>query len=104
MVEVVVKDVLWNVTRNGYWKPIITFDPIILLGTEVEKVTGFNGKYIVDNIIGQGAVIKVAKTGYMDIIPQVQEVVEPAPNGKPKLPDSPYEWTKTKVDLIGATI
>ena len=95
---VTVKEVEWNVSKDGYLKPILILEPIKLSGVMIKRVTAFNAKYIVDNSIGAGAKIKLVRSG--DVIPHILEVVK-----KSKTPDMPedansYEWNETNVDII----
>ena len=95
---VTVKEVQWNVSKDGYLKPILILDPIKLSGVMIKRVTAFNAKYIVDNSIGAGAKIKLVRSG--DVIPHILEVVK-----KSKTPDMPedensYEWNESNVDII----
>ena len=95
---VTVKQVEWNVSKDGYLKPILILEPIKLSGVMIKRVTAFNAKYIVDNSIGAGTKIKLVRSG--DVIPHILEVVK-----KSKIPDMPedensYEWNETNVDII----
>ena len=95
---VTVKEVQWNVSKDGYLKPILILEPIKLSGVMIKRVTAFNAKYIVDNSIGAGTKIKLVRSG--DVIPHILEVVK-----KSKTPDMPedansYEWNESNVDII----
>ena len=95
---VTVKEVQWNVSKDGYLKPILILEPIKLSGVMIKRVTAFNAKYIVDNSIGAGSKIKLVRSG--DVIPHILEVVK-----KSKIPDMPedansYEWNESNVDII----
>lgn len=95
-VEVI--DVMWNVTMHGYLKPILKLKPVTLVGVEITNVTAFNGKYVVDNKLGPGSVIKLVRSG--DVIPHILEVIKPSKDGEPKMPTIPYKWNDTGIDLI----
>lgn len=95
-VETTVKKVEWNPSKDGYLKPTVWIEPVDMDGTTTEKATGKNAKFIVDNKIGIGAVIKITKGG--DIIPDIVEVVKPAK--EVQMPTFPYKWNSTEVDLI----
>jgi len=98
IVETDVLDVKWNITMHGYLKPIIIIKPVNLLGVCIKKATAFNAKFIIDNKLGPGAIIKILRSG--DVIPHILEVLKPASSGKPKLPDIPFKWNKTGIDII----
>lgn len=92
----IVKEVLWNPSKDGYLKPRIEIKPVDLIGTTVTYATAFNAKYIVDNKIGPGTKIKIVRSG--DVIPYILEVIEGAK--EPQMPKFPYKWNNTNVDLI----
>jgi DNA ligase (NAD+) len=98
--EVVVSHVEWNVSKDGYIKPIIHFiDPVVLAGAKISKATGINGAFIEKNVIGPGSRVVIIRSG--DVIPKVQRVLSAAANGKPSLPtDIAYKWTDTHVDIV----
>jgi len=93
-----VEDVEWEISRYGYIKPTIRITPIKLVGVTITYATAHNAKFIYDNKIGVGSKIKILRSG--DVIPKIQEVLQPATNGKPKMPDIAYEWNETGVDII----
>jgi DNA ligase (NAD+) len=90
-----VVDVKWNISKDGYLKPIIDIEPVDVNGVTIKHATGFNAKYIVDNNIGIGSIIKIIRSG--DVIPYVLEVVK---GTIPKLPDVKYKWTTSGVDIL----
>ena len=96
MAEAKVVDVLWEVSQDGYLKPRIRIEPVNIAGVNIEYTTGFNGKFIEENGIGVGAVVRVIRSG--DVIPYIREVIAPA--AKAKMPDVPYVWTTTRVDIM----
>jgi NAD-dependent DNA ligase/DNA polymerase/3'-5' exonuclease PolX len=96
MAEAKVVDVLWNPSKNGYLKPRVQIEPIRLGGVTIEYATGFNGSFIETNKIGVGAVIQIIRSG--DVIPHIKSVTTPAETAK--MPDAPYHWTDTHVDII----
>jgi DNA ligase (NAD+) len=96
--ETTVIDVLWEISKDGYIKPKIKIDTVELLGSEITYATAFNAKYIFDNNIGPGSVIKIIKSG--DVIPYIHEISSPSETGKPKMPTMKYEWNETGVDII----
>lgn len=85
----------WNVSKHGYLKPTIVFEPFPLCGVTVQHATGFNAKFIVDNKIGPGAKVLVVRSG--DVIPYAQEVIE---GTFADIPTEKCEWNETRVDLV----
>ena len=95
MAEAKVVDVLWEVSQDGYFKPRIRIEPVNIAGVNIEYTTGFNGKFIEENGIGVGAIVRIIRSG--DVIPYIREVIAPA---KAKMPEVPYVWTVTRVDIM----
>jgi len=96
LVEARVVDVLWKASKNGYLKPRVQIKPVKVGGVNIEFATGFNGNFIEENKIGIGSVIQIVRSG--DVIPHIKSVTTPAET--PKMPDEPYTWTSTHVDII----
>jgi len=96
MAEVKVVDVIWNASKDGYLKPRVQIEPVKLAGVTIEYATGFNAGFIETNKIGVGAVIQLIRSG--DVIPHIKNVIVPAENAK--MPNVPYKWNDTRVDII----
>jgi len=96
IVEAKVVDVIWNISKWGQLKPRVEISPVQLGGVKITYTTGFNGRYIYDNSIGEGAIIKITRSG--DVIPYIVEVVKKAK--EPSMPDIPWRWNETNVDII----
>jgi NAD-dependent DNA ligase len=94
--EAKVVDVIWTASKDGYLKPRVQIEPVVLGGAKIEYATGFNAKFIVDNKIGVGAVISLVRSG--DVIPHILSVVRPAP--EPMMPTMEYKWNATHVDIV----
>lgn len=90
--------VIWEPSKYAILKPRIEIKPVNLVGTTITFATAFNAQFVKDNIIGPGAVIEIVRSG--DVIPYIQKVVKPAKNNKPDMPDVPYKWNETEVDII----
>ena len=93
--EVKVIDVEWNISKDGYIKPKLVLVPTQLSGVVISNATAFNARYIIDNKIGPGSIVKIIRSG--DVIPHVLEVIKTA---KVKMPSVEHEWNETNVDLI----
>jgi len=94
--EAKVVDVIWTPSKDGYLKPRVQIEPINLGGVKIEYATGFNGSFIHNNRVGVGSVIQLIRSG--DVIPHIQKVVEPAQEAK--MPNIPYKWNDTHVDIM----
>jgi NAD-dependent DNA ligase len=96
--EVIVEDVEWNTSKHRYLKPLVKFNEITLAGVKIKQATGFNAAYIEKNKIGPGSHIIIIRSG--DVIPHILNVLTPASNGKPKMPNVAYLWNDTRVDIM----
>jgi NAD-dependent DNA ligase len=96
--EVVVKEVTWNASKDGYLKPLIHFDPVVLAGASIQKATGFNAQYIETHTIGPGSRIVIIRSG--DVIPHIVRTLTKSSSEKPSFPDVEYEWNDTHVDIM----
>ena len=96
--KVEVLSVEWAVSKDGYIKPTLKLKPTRLGGVTISSVTAINAKYVVENVLGPGAIIELIRSG--DVIPKIQTVLKQATTGNPQLPDIDYEWTPTNVDII----
>jgi DNA ligase (NAD+) len=100
--EATVVDVIWDISKHGLLKPTVQIQPVNLVGVEITFATAFNAKFVEDNKLGPGAVIKLVRSG--DVIPHILEVIKPSASGKPKMPDTSYEWNKTHIDIIAKDV
>lgn len=98
MAEVKVVSVNWNISMDARLVPTVTIEPVKLVGVTITNATAHNAKFIVDNTLGAGAVIKIIRS--KDVIPYIQEVISPALNNKPSLPKEKYIWSKSGVDIF----
>lgn len=99
--EVIVKEVKWNVSKNGLLKPVVHFDTVYIGGAHISKASGHNGQMITKNNIGPGSRIIVIRSG--DVIPYILEVLTPSASGNPSLPDQidfPWKWNENNVELV----
>jgi len=94
MGETKVHSVKWNLSKHGVYKPTVILSPIQLGGTTIKACGGDNARYIVNNGIGPGAVVKIIRAG--DVIPRIYSVITAT---EPQLPDGNCIWNDNKVDL-----
>jgi DNA ligase (NAD+) len=93
--ETTVKEVEWNVSKWGQLKPVVIVDPLELGGVTISRATAHNAKFIVDNNIGEGAIIKITRS--KEVIPYIVEVVKGATPSMPS--DIHFVWDETKVNI-----
>ena len=96
-IEAKVLDVLWTASKDGLLKPRVQFEPVTIGGVTITYATGFNAKFIKDNNIGLGALVRLIRSG--DVIPYIKEVITPAE--QPIMPniEDEYIWTESNVDI-----
>jgi len=93
--EVIVTNVEWNASKDGYLVPVVQFEPISISGVVIKRASGFNGDFIKSNKIGPGARIVIVRSG--DVIPFILRVVTPA--NEPQMPTESYNWTESGKDI-----
>jgi DNA ligase (NAD+) len=96
MVETEVVDVIWSPSKDGYLKPRIRVNPVVIGGSRIEYATGFNAQFIESNRVGIGAIVQLVRSG--DVIPYIQAVTVPAEITK--MPEIEYKWTDSHVDIF----
>lgn len=96
--EAKVLDIEWDVSMDGYLKPVVLIESVKFDDVVVKRVTAHNAKYVKDNVLGPGSTIELIRSG--DVIPYINKVLTPSASSKPKLPTGSYQWNKNKVDII----
>jgi DNA ligase (NAD+) len=96
--KTIIESIEWNISKDGYLKPTLLLKSISIGGVEIKRTTGNNARFIVDNILGPGAIIEIIRSG--DVIPKVQKVIKIATSGKPELPKGKWHWNETHVDIL----
>ena len=84
----------WNVSKWGLLKPRVQIQPVHIGGVVIQYATGFYGKFIKDNGIGPGAIVKITRSG--DVIPFIVEVTR---RTEPSMPITPYKWNESGIDI-----
>jgi DNA ligase (NAD+) len=99
VLEAKVLDVLWSASKDGLLKPRVQFEPVQIGGVTITYATGINARFIVDNNIGLGALVRLTRSG--NVIPKITEVIVPAQKPiMPNVDEYDYIWNETNVDLI----
>lgn len=90
-----IEEVIWEVSKHGVIKPRVKFHPVILDGDVINYATAFNAKFIDENNLGKGSIIKIVKSG--DVIPYILSVEK---STTADFPDMEYHWNDTHVDIV----
>ena len=69
-----IKHIEWTMSKHGAYIPVVVIEPIELEGTTVQRITGYNAKWVRDMKIESGKYVAVRKSNM--IIPQIMEVIE----------------------------
>jgi NAD-dependent DNA ligase len=72
-VETTVKKIVWNLSKLGVYKPTIIVNQVVIDGKKIDKTSGHNIDYIVNNKIYRDAKVGITIAG--DVIPSIQYVV-----------------------------
>jgi len=93
-----VTEITWDVSREGYLRPVVHFGPVVLNDVTITKASGHNAKMIQDDGLGAGAVIDITRSG--GVIPKIINVIEKV---SPGFPDCEFGWNETKVHIYPLT-
>ena len=96
--EVVVSHVEWNISKDGFLKPTVHFNAVHIGGVQIQKASGHNASYIYSNNIGPGSKIVIIRSG--DVIPKIIRILTPSATGKADMPEIPFIWNETGVDIM----
>ena len=91
-----VLEVIWATSKDRMLKPRVRYEPITIGGATMQFATGFNARFISDNKLGSGALIRVVRSG--DVIPIIQGVIRQS--ALAQMPDVPYVWGDSGVDVF----
>lgn len=107
VVKTTVKNVNCRVSKNGYLRPTVEIEPVFLNGAQIENPTGNNAKFIFDNNIASGSVIKIKRSG--EVIPKIVGVTSYNQSRVEDLADrlsicpacgSPTKWNNSLTDIV----
>ena len=97
-VETFVTGVEWNASKDGYLKPKVAINPVVIGGSTISFATGFNAAYIRDNKIGVGSRVEIIKSG--DVIPYIKNVLTHAKVTLMPQDKNSYVWNESGVDIV----
>jgi NAD-dependent DNA ligase len=92
-----VVNVLWAVSHQGYIIPRLEIEPVRVGGAVITFVTAHNAKVVSEGRLGPGARIRIRRSG--DVIPTIDEILEPSPSGAQMPPAGTYTWDATKTHI-----
>ncbi|MBS3964627.1 MAG: DNA ligase [Methylomonas sp.] len=80
--EVSILRVTPQTSRSGRVTPVAELEPVRLSGALLSRATAHHYRMVIDNGIGPGAVIRLARSG--EVIPKIEAVIRPA---QPQVPE-----------------
>lgn len=82
----------WNLSKTKCLIPTILVEPVELSGATVSRAAGCNAKMVRDKYWGSYAKVKITRAN--EVIPYIEETIEPA------TPDFPYECPVCGAELV----
>jgi NAD-dependent DNA ligase len=86
----------WNISKQGYLKPILHINPVKLDGVTVSNVTGNNARFVKDMGLGIGAKVVVKRSGM--VIPIIADVIQGVEFTMPNVPN--IDWNENGIELV----
>lgn len=99
--ETRVRGIEWNVSKQGYMKPIVKLDPIKLDGVTVSNVTANNASFVKQLVIGIDSIVKVKRSGM--VIPLIIDVIKKTNCDLPTNCSSCNHnlvWNESEIELV----
>ena len=90
-------DIEWNISKQGYIKPVAILKPIELEGVTVSRVTLNNAKFAKDNSLGVGSQVSIKRSGM--VIPKIVKVLKSTGFKMPEIKGSVIFWNDNGVEL-----
>lgn len=98
MFETIVTGIEWNASKDGLLKPVVIYNPVIISGNTHTRATANNARFILDNMIGIGTVIKIVRSN--EVLPKIASIIKPATKNKMVMPEEEYEWNDNHVEFV----
>jgi NAD-dependent DNA ligase len=96
--ETTIIEIVKEVSKQGYLKPVGLVNPINLDGVTVSRVTLNNYKFVKDNELGVGSIVKILRSGM--VIPKIVSIIKATGFEMPTFGDSNIFWNETGVELV----
>ncbi len=96
--EAIVTNLTYDISKQGYLKPVIHIPPTKLDGATVKRITGNNARFIKNMGIGVGSKILVKRSGM--VIPLVVAVLEKVDFTEPVIDGVEIGWNSTGAELM----
>ena len=90
-----IKSIEWNVSKWGQLKPVAILEPVDVGGITISRATAHNAKYVYENKLGKGSIIKITRS--KDVIPYIVSVEE---SSNAEMPFQKYYWDENRVNIF----
>lgn len=97
--ETTVTGITWNISKQGYLKPIVQVEPVRLNGVTISNVTGNNARFVKEMGIGTCAKVIIKRSGM--VIPLIVQVTVKVPFVLPDVDN--IGWNDNGVELMTLT-
>jgi len=94
----IINEIVYEISKQGYLKPVALLTPVDLEGVTVSRVTLNNAKFVKDNNLGVGSEVVIIRSGF--VIPKIVEVVNATGFVMPTFGDSKVFWNENGVELM----
>lgn len=94
--ETTIIGISWNISKQGYLKPILHVNPVKLDGVTISNITGNNARFVKDLGLGVNAKVLIKRSGM--VIPIIYDVIEKVDFEIPNIPN--IDWNENGVELI----
>lgn len=94
--ETTIIGISWNISKQGYLKPILHVNPVKLDGVTISNITGNNARFVKDLGLGVNAKVLIKRSGM--VIPIIYDVIEKVDFEMPNIPN--IDWNENGVELI----
>lgn len=95
-----INEIVYEISKQGYLKPVGLLTPVDLEGVTVSRVTLNNAKFVKDNDLGVGSEVVIIRSGM--VIPKIVEVIKATGFKMPVMKDYEIFWNDNEVELCVA--
>ena len=101
-VKAKVLTVEWNISsKDGKIKPTVIIEEVNILGSHVNRLSGKNAKYIINNKIGKNTELIITLGG--DVTPDIISIEKPSKASDmiyPSLKKDEYDWNESMIEFV----
>jgi DNA ligase (NAD+) len=97
-VKTTILDIEYEISKQGYLKPVAILEPVDLDGVTVSRATLNNARFVKNNNLGIGSEVIIIRSGM--VIPKVIEVIKATGFVMPTFGNSKVFWNENEVELM----